>query len=229
VSCRAVLFDLFETLLESHGTGLREKAIQIAQEVGVGREAWVRGWRTAFDEAARGHITSLRQRVAMALTAAGVREPDPGLVDRLVGPLLAREWCRPYPDVRPTITELRARGYRVALLSNITADERHLVEAFGLAELLDALVLSCDLGAVKPEAEIYVVAAESLSLAPSECAFVDDRPSFVMAAKAVGMAGVCLHRPGGHREEEPTGECDLRIGGLSELLAWLPPRAGEGP
>ena len=210
MSYRAVLFDLFETLVESHGTGLREKAIRIAQEVGVEREAWVRGWRTAFDEAARGHITSLRQRVAMALTAAGVREPDPGLVDRLVGPLLAREWCRPYPDVRPTITELRARGYRVALLSNITADERHLVEA-------------------KPEAEIYVVAAESLSLPPSECAFVDDRPSFVMAAKAVGMAGVCLHRPGGHREEEPTGECDLRIGGLSELLAWLPPRAGEGP
>src|SRR5438876_696441 len=56
-----------------------------------------------------------------------------------------------------------------------------------------AEVLSGREGVRKPEAAIYLLAADRLRVEPDRCVFVDDMPANVDGAKAVGMAGV-LHR-----------------------------------
>jgi glucose-1-phosphatase len=56
-------------------------------------------------------------------------------------------------------------------------------------EKFDALVLSCEVGHVKPEEEIYRRALAATGVAPREAVFFDDVERFARAAEAVGMHG----------------------------------------
>lgn len=137
---------------------------------------------------------------------------------------------RLYRDTRETLAQLRARGYRLGLLSNCFGDEAHWPAEFELDCCFDAMVLSCVVGMAKPDPSIYRLAAERLGLPPQECVFVDDAPPYVAAAQAVGMTGVRINRFGSeelYADHEPTDVTpDLAIEDLSQLLEWLPPRAG---
>ena len=85
---------------------------------------------------------------------------------------------------------VRAAGLRTALLSNswgLSDYPRHLFPG-----LFDAVVLSAEVGMRKPEEQIFRHAAGLLGLAPGQCVFIDDIEANVVAADALGMAGV-LH------------------------------------
>lgn len=62
-----------------------------------------------------------------------------------------------------------------------------------LNECFDDLVISGEVGLRKPDPAIYQLAAERLEVDPGQCAFVDDFPGNVEAARELGMFGV-LHR-----------------------------------
>ena len=88
--------------------------------------------------------------------------------------------------------ELRERGYKTALLSNI--GQQSLERRFSQQELkdhFDAVVASGELGIMKPEPEIYLHAARVLGVKPNECVMVDDRETHCAGARAVGMQSVC--------------------------------------
>jgi putative hydrolase of the HAD superfamily len=228
-----VLFDLFYTLLYDEGTGTREKAMEVARAAGIAPEDWLRGWRAGRYDSDRGAIPSLFGRVRRALSEVGYEDADGTVGDRLTGLLLARYSPALYPDARRTLSEARRRGYKVGLVSNLSRSDTLWLYEFELDSHFDALVLSCEVGAAKPEPEIYRVAAECLGVAPEQCVFVDDVPSYVAAAKAVGMTGVRINRFG---SEEPYLEYgspptapDLSIENLGQLLEWLPARAGRPP
>lgn len=81
----------------------------------------------------------------------------------------------------------RGHGVRSALLSNAAGGgsvRRRLSGRF------DDLVFSGEVGAAKPEPEIFLLAAERLGLAPAQCVFVDDAQRNVRGAACVGMVGV---------------------------------------
>jgi putative hydrolase of the HAD superfamily len=86
------------------------------------------------------------------------------------------------------------RTHKVALLSNVgqgvidelfSADERR--------ELFDAVILSSDIGMVKPHPEIYEYAARQLGLAPDECVMIDDLPVNIEGAQQAGMQGIVCY------------------------------------
>lgn len=88
------------------------------------------------------------------------------------------------------IRELR-RNRKTALLSNI--GQQSLRRRFSESELrthFDAVIISGDLGMVKPEPEIYLHAARELSVEPNECVMVDDRERHCDGARAIGMQAV---------------------------------------
>ncbi len=225
MSDRAVVFDLFHTLLYDEGTGTREKAIALAQAAGIAEEDWLRGWRAAGEDAARGRPATTLGRVRRALVEAGYQRGDEHLADELAGLLFVRQMPRLYPDTRETLAELRIRGYRMALVSNCFGNETYWPAEFELDHCFDAMVFSCEVGMVKPEPEIYRLAAEVLGVAPEECVFVDDVPSYVAGAMAVGMTGVRINRFESEEpyaeHREPAAEPHLRIRALCELLDWL--------
>jgi putative hydrolase of the HAD superfamily len=102
------------------------------------------------------------------------------------------------PDAAPVLTELRARGLRIGLLSNTlwprSWHERFL-ERDGLLELIDARLYTSDLARTKPHPSAFRAALEALGdPAPERSVFVGDRLfDDIYGAGRVGLKTV--HRP----------------------------------
>lgn len=82
-------------------------------------------------------------------------------------------------------------AYKVGLLSNIGAGA--IDGFFNAAErqsLFDDVVLSSDVGVVKPSPEIYELMAVKLGVLPEECVMIDDVEVNISGAKRAGMQGI---------------------------------------
>jgi HAD superfamily hydrolase (TIGR01509 family) len=99
------------------------------------------------------------------------------------------------------IRELR-RTYKTALLSNIGAGslKRRFTDA-ELTELFDTVVASGDIGFTKPDKQAYLITAERLGVAPTDCVFVDDRSPYCEGAREVGMRTICYQNFAQFRSE----------------------------
>jgi epoxide hydrolase-like predicted phosphatase len=84
--------------------------------------------------------------------------------------------------------KLKESGFRVACLSNGGHEwTLQVINEHGLRHLFEEVILSSDLGIVKPDAEIYIQALRKLSIQPSQAIFVDDRKANVDAAERLGI------------------------------------------
>lgn len=87
--------------------------------------------------------------------------------------------------------KLKSSGYQIACLSNGTHEwTLQVIDDHGLRDLFDEIVLSADLGVVKPDPEIYYRTLDKLGARPSETVFIDDRQPNVDAANKLEIAGV---------------------------------------
>ena len=148
------------------------------------------------------------------------RDDDPAeLTDLFMGVL--RQHYRLYPDAGEALKWLRGR-YPLAVVSNGPSDEqRHKLRALGIEETMDAVLISEEVGAGKPEPRIFEVALEELSVSAGEAVHVGDSvKSDVGGAKAAGLAAVWVNRYGVCRE--PQGPVpDAMILSLAELAGLL--------
>jgi epoxide hydrolase-like predicted phosphatase len=77
--------------------------------------------------------------------------------------------------------------YKIGMLSN--AGGNWLEEMFAAEdlELFDDILLSYEVGFIKPESEFYLLAARRLKVKPEECLFIDDSTGHCAGAEKVGM------------------------------------------
>lgn len=93
--------------------------------------------------------------------------------------------------IRPTeklINELKAAGYKLYVLSNMSREFIDFLRKQKVYENFDGDVVSCEVGIVKPMSEIYDLLLERFDLDPAETIFIDDRKENVDAAAAKGIA-----------------------------------------
>jgi putative hydrolase of the HAD superfamily len=93
------------------------------------------------------------------------------------------------------LESLRTSGIKTGLVANSWPDPARLLradaEAVGLAPLLDVMVLSEELGASKPQPEIFLHALAALGVEPERALYVGDRlETDVQGAANVGMTTV---------------------------------------
>jgi epoxide hydrolase-like predicted phosphatase len=82
-------------------------------------------------------------------------------------------------------------NYKTGILSNAWSNGRQLfTETYHLGDVVDELVISAEIGMAKPDAKIYLYAAEKLGVRPKEVIFVDDMPRNVDGAVNAGMVGI---------------------------------------
>ena len=96
----------------------------------------------------------------------------------------------PLESTQGLIRALKGR-FRLGLLSN--TNEWHFlrhIRKVPVFPLFDAVTLSFEVGALKPEPEIYLDALRKLSLPPEECVFIDDIGKYAEGAAAVGIRGI---------------------------------------
>jgi putative hydrolase of the HAD superfamily len=116
----------------------------------------------------------------------------------------------PYPDTAEVLGELHGRGIPVAVVSNIGWDLRPVFAAHGLAELVDAFVLSYEFGRQKPDPAIFLAACEALGVAPQDTLMVGDDRKADGGAAALGCPVHFVdHLPAAGRPDALRGVLDL--------------------
>jgi putative hydrolase of the HAD superfamily len=126
-----------------------------------------------------------------------------------------------HADAVSTLSALRARGLKLALLSNTHWPEtfhEHFLARDGLASLLDVRAYTSNMSHSKPHREAFMHVLAKLGVAPEHAVMVGDRPiDDVWGGQQVGMRGIW--RP--HFASPPLGEVvpDAIIQRLGELPA----------
>nr|WP_174242763.1 HAD-IA family hydrolase [Micromonospora costi] len=131
--------------------------------------------RDLYEHAHRGAYTGLAETVD-----AGIE----GFADALYERVLVPEGWVPYPDTGDVLATLRAAGVKVAVVSNIGFDLRPLFHAWKLDALIDAYVLSYEVGRCKPDPGIFLRACGMLGVDPEQTLMVGDTPADAGAVKA---------------------------------------------
>jgi glucose-1-phosphatase len=94
-----------------------------------------------------------------------------------------------HEEVLPRVEGLVGR-VKLALLSNTNVAHAAWVKPrLPVLGRFDHLLLSCEVGLVKPEPAFFQEALRRLDCEPHEVAFFDDLPEFVQAADALGLRG----------------------------------------
>jgi putative hydrolase of the HAD superfamily/hydrolase len=90
------------------------------------------------------------------------------------------------------VRNLKLAGeYKIGMLSNINRDWMDTSFPFFESEkLFDELVLSGDVNIIKPDPEIFKLAADRLGVEPNECIMIDDVADNIDGAKLAGMYGI---------------------------------------
>lgn len=175
---RAVVFDLFETLVTevtTEGQMPFTSHPSAADLLGIERDEFKAAWAerktrrmtslVPYEEALLDICRQFRVRPS--------RQTVQGLVE-------ARSTAKAKPFItvsEPVLTmlvEVRARGCPMGLVSNCSVED---VEAFSnspLASYFDQIVWSFDVGFQKPDPRIYEVACEGLDSSPADTLFVGD-------------------------------------------------------
>jgi putative hydrolase of the HAD superfamily len=189
---RACLVDVYDTIVNSQ---FESRLRDLAAFANVDEATWLEAWLKTRVERDRGRLT-VAGSLAAALRYCGI-EPVPELVGDLArkDTELLRERVRVFDDAVPFLTGLRASGTAIALVSNCGDTTRALLDYLGVVPLADAVVLSCEVGSVKPSPDIYLSALEDLGVAAMDAVMIDDQPSFCAGAEAVGVRAIQIIRP----------------------------------
>ena len=94
----------------------------------------------------------------------------------------------PVEPVLELVSQVRAGGNRLYVLSNLhRASFERVRDEFGVFELFDGRVVSCEVGAAKPEPAIYRRLLADFDLDPKATVFIDDMQANVDAAAEFGI------------------------------------------
>jgi haloacid dehalogenase superfamily, subfamily IA, variant 3 with third motif having DD or ED/haloacid dehalogenase superfamily, subfamily IA, variant 1 with third motif having Dx(3-4)D or Dx(3-4)E len=90
------------------------------------------------------------------------------------------------------IRELKLSGkYRIGLLSNVGHGWlKDLLPETERKDLFDTVILSSDVGIIKPDTRIFELMANRLGVLPYECVMIDDTPSNIDGARHADMQGI---------------------------------------
>lgn len=77
-----------------------------------------------------------------------------------------------YPDVPRTLLEWRGRGFQIAVCSNLAFE--YCAAVRGLLPMVSHFIFSCEIGAAKPDPEIYATACRVLKCRPRDALFIGD-------------------------------------------------------
>ena len=192
------LSEALRSVLAQHGHEVTEEELHRAWEVANEwfSEDYHRPMNDTWADDARIDATWRRYHAVM-LAELGLEDLHHRLIDTILAAQYAPDSWELYPDVRPTVSELRAAGLRLGIVSDWGSNLLPIIEGLGLAAELDFVLASGAVQLSKRDPAFFRLAAERAGVAPDEALMVGDTlSSDVEGARAAGMDGVLLRRPG---------------------------------
>ena len=243
---RAVLFDLFDTLVLFHRERLPEVQVngktirstaghlhaefrRFAPDVELAPFVAALFWSWQEAERIRGEAhreVTAPERFGMMFGRLGLgdgRLPPEALQMLLATHMRELSKAVVFPDHHGELLRSLRKRHRLAVVSNFDYSPTcwAILEREGLAPLFETIVISDEVGWRKPKPVIFETALGRMGLRPAEALFVGDRADIdVMGARAVGMASTWINRDAAElpKDIQPP---DFEIRDLAELRAIL--------
>jgi 2-haloacid dehalogenase len=217
---RAILFDVYGTLLDVHSAIARA-----GKELGPAADAVSRLWRQKQLEytwvwSLRGEYRSFRALTEAALDFALANHGVESAALR--GNLLqAYERLDSFPEVADTLSALRKPGLRLAALSNGDPDMLEAgLQAARIRSSLDTIVSVAPLQIFKPDRRVYELGRAWVDAPAEEVAFVSANAWDAGGAAAFGFRTFWIDRAGQPQEYDIARHATI-IGSLRDLPPHL--------
>ena len=178
---RAIIFDFGGVLMRTGDpAGRREWETRLGLSTGMleravhGSDLWVK---------TQSGLVSPDDYWAQTAAALGAAESDI--------PLLRHDYFRDDhldPGLMSFIATLRQAGYKVGLLSNDALTlETKLRDELAIYDAFDAVVISAQIGVMKPDERAYLAMTQALGVTPTEAVFIDDNAANIDGASRAGL------------------------------------------
>jgi len=221
---KAVLFDAVETLIRpwpfvgsvyaraaaGHGLRCPARALEAAF-----RPAYSELFPARFFGRSGLQTSEPRERrwwgrvVARTFERAGCGTPGATVIAAGLESFAHGDAWRPSAGAVATLRTLKARGLKIALVSNFDGRLHRVVAELGLKPFFDAVIVSSEAGWAKPSPRIYDAALAALGVEPGEALMVGDRPREDAAGATTAGLRALLYDPRG-RAPGPGSIRDLR-------------------
>ncbi|MFG1813968.1 HAD family hydrolase [Kribbella sp. NPDC049174] len=201
---RALLVDLFSTLVpggDAERDGVNQK---LSEVLGVDADAFLREFAATSYERFTGAYGDLPSTLRVIAQRTGVDPTDEQVREATS---LRRKLSRRLLNAAPAgtltaLAELRSAGWRTGLVSNITSETQLQWPDCPLPPYFETTAFSAEVGAAKPEPEIYLAACNALGVEPADCVYIGDgNDGELPAAAALGMYAI---RTTEHSDSDPT-------------------------
>jgi epoxide hydrolase-like predicted phosphatase len=188
MSIKAVIWDVGGVLVRTEDYTSRE---ELARSLGISRlelEDLVFG----LDSGKRAQLgeISIEEHWDKVRRELGLKPDElPALKDRF--------WGGDYLDIELVDYIRSLRGeYKTGLLSNAFSDLRYMAtQVWKFTDAFDHMIISAEVGMMKPDVRIYQLAVDRLGVAPSEAVFIDDFMHNVDGARLAGLQAVHFRKP----------------------------------
>jgi len=105
-------------------------------------------------------------------------------------------------DLVKLIRELHQDSCKIGLLSNAFSNMRGLLSLdWQIVDIFDAIVISAEVGIVKPDPRIYQLTVDALAVAPEQAVFIDDFIENIEAARDLSLQTIYFKSPEQARSE----------------------------
>lgn len=231
-NCKAILFDLFGTLIDNPPRSVwDELSREISMILKIEYEEWKKLWSSQHNDRGDGVFQSIEENIlhnAAQLNGKATVEAFEEVFE------IRRKRVRMIMleirnDTISTLKRIKDAGFRTALVSDCSPDVAVLWDEMPYAQFIDYPVFSPTIKARKPDPLIYETAMSGLSVSASECIFVGDGGSFELTGAAkLGIKAVMIAQEGKPPVESKTYEGDrwkgAKISTISQLLDLILPQ-----
>lgn len=199
-----VIFDVHSTLIDQGDSSewldnaLTKSGLELPQAAHAELAGFLdRVWENArvLDPASERDLSSQAHERFFHELLAGGPALDPQLGQALYDVIL--ETWHAYADAAPTLAALKQLGVRVGMLSNAALALHEVLDREGLSVYADAIVLSCEIGVVKPELASFTAVLDALGSTAAESLMVGDSGHDDVGGTGLGMRTLVLPRTRG--------------------------------
>ena len=193
-----VLLDFSDTLFWRDGGA---RAVELAKQLGVevARSALDESWAAAksasvtpAELARRRDCSADAHRECWTALLRPFDAHCAGLAEAVYADQPNPEGWHAYDDTVILLRALADRSVPVAVVSDIGWDLRPIFEHYGVADCVNAWVLSFEHGTEKPDPALFLAACASLGIEPSAALMVGDSVSKDGGAAAAGLRALVL-------------------------------------
>ena len=114
-------------------------------------------------------------------------------------------------EIKDTLDELKSMGYKLAIGSS-SRNAKRILKNIGLIDFFDAISDGTNIEKSKPNPEVFLKAAEKLSLEPKTCCVIEDAEAGLEAAKLAGMIAI------GYGSAKGSELADIELNRFSDLI-----------